>query len=275
MHLIHHAIQSVVDQTYPNWELIIIDDGSTDNTREVVTAYADERIQYHWQENQERSIARNNGFLFSSGDWICFLDSDDVYDKEYLSTLYHNITENDSIVRTRLSFVNEVGKTFFTTENYKGENQQTFVNQNIETLNNFSFRREVLSKYKIFDIPSWEDKDLFTRVLNEYRFKAIDYVSVVQLFHSERSINTFHRNSEIIPKVLERMKYTLSNAQYLTESEKRIIYDSYVYVLIHNAVNDPLSDGWAFMKKHGLLKLRYLIRWGYYTLKRALTNLAK
>lgn len=260
-----------MEQTYAHWELIIIDDGSTDHTRDIVNTYDDDRIQYHWQENQERSVARNNGFQLSSGDWICFLDSDDVYDKEYLSTLYHNITEDDNIVRTRLSFVNEVGKIFFTTENYKGQNQQSFVNQNIETLNNFSFKREVLSKYKIFDIPSWEDKDLFTRILNEYRFKAIDYVSVIQLVHSDRSINTFHKKDKGVAKVLKRMKYTLQNAKHLTDKEKRMAYDSYVYVLIHNSVNDPSYSGWQFMKKHKVLKPRFIMRWGYYTLKKFFT----
>ena len=53
------AIQSVLDQTYSNWELIIVDDGSTDNTKEVCLQYQDPRISYVYQDNAERSAARN------------------------------------------------------------------------------------------------------------------------------------------------------------------------------------------------------------------------
>ena len=76
--LITKAIESVINQTYTNWELIIIDDGSTDNTKSVLENYlSDSRIKYFFQENQERSVARNNGIKRAKGDYICFLDSDD------------------------------------------------------------------------------------------------------------------------------------------------------------------------------------------------------
>ena len=59
--LLPTAINSVIGQEYSNWELIVIDDGSTDNTQMVVKKIDDNRIKYYYQENQERSIARNNG----------------------------------------------------------------------------------------------------------------------------------------------------------------------------------------------------------------------
>ena len=69
---ITNAINSVINQSYKNWELIIIDDGSTDNTAEVVRKIAknDTRIKYHYQKNAERSAARNNGISKALGDWI-------------------------------------------------------------------------------------------------------------------------------------------------------------------------------------------------------------
>ena len=64
-HLISMAIDSVIAQTFENWELIIVDDGSTDNTKELVDNYCsiDKRIRYIYQENAERSAARNNGII--------------------------------------------------------------------------------------------------------------------------------------------------------------------------------------------------------------------
>lgn len=82
--LIHKAIESVVAQTYDNWELLIIDDGSTDNTKEIVSAYLNDKVKYIFQENSERGAARNNGIRHANGDYVFFLDSDDFIEKNYL-----------------------------------------------------------------------------------------------------------------------------------------------------------------------------------------------
>lgn len=93
--LIGKAIQSLLDQSYSNWEMVIIDDGSIDNTREVVESFEDPRIKYHYQDNQERSIARNNGISKATGEFICFLDSDDYYLPEHLATFAEALQKQD------------------------------------------------------------------------------------------------------------------------------------------------------------------------------------
>lgn len=86
------AINSVVAQTYNDWELIIIDDGSTDSTKDFIAPYTkDLRIRYYFQKNQERSAARNNGIDLAKGKFICFLDSDDYYLSNHLSILNDEI----------------------------------------------------------------------------------------------------------------------------------------------------------------------------------------
>ena len=93
--MIFSAIDSVITQSFTNWELIIVDDGSTDNTKEIIDSYiiSDKRIKYFYQENSERSIARNNGISKAKGDWICFLDSDDLYHNNHLITFFNFISE--------------------------------------------------------------------------------------------------------------------------------------------------------------------------------------
>lgn len=78
---ISESIESVIGQTYANWELIIVDDGSTDNTRNVVHSYInqDSRIHYFFQENARQAKARNTGIKNSKGDIIAFLDADDLW----------------------------------------------------------------------------------------------------------------------------------------------------------------------------------------------------
>lgn len=79
-HLIATTIESVRQQTYSNLEILIVDDASKDNTAEVVKAIADSRIRYICNKtNQKASITRNNGVQAATGDYIAFLDSDDVW----------------------------------------------------------------------------------------------------------------------------------------------------------------------------------------------------
>lgn len=73
------TLDSVFAQTYPHWELIIIDDGSTDNTVELLKSYDDPRVKYIYQENQGVSGARNTGIAQCAGDMIALLDSDDIW----------------------------------------------------------------------------------------------------------------------------------------------------------------------------------------------------
>ena len=79
------AIESVLAQTFADWELIVVDDGSTDETAEVVRRYADDRVRYFYQTNQERSRARNNGIARSQGRIVAFLDADDFWLPQYLA----------------------------------------------------------------------------------------------------------------------------------------------------------------------------------------------
>jgi glycosyltransferase involved in cell wall biosynthesis len=74
---IKDSVLSVISQTYTNWELLIINDGSTDNTGEIVKSFADPRIRYFEKENGGVSSARNLGLKEMKGDFFCFLDSDD------------------------------------------------------------------------------------------------------------------------------------------------------------------------------------------------------
>lgn len=73
------AIESVLRQTYTDFELVIVDDGSTDNTASVIGSFDDERIKYHYQSNQDAFNALNSGMALSRGPFISILNSDDVY----------------------------------------------------------------------------------------------------------------------------------------------------------------------------------------------------
>lgn len=84
---IRRCIQSVLDQTYTEWEMIIVDDGSKDDTLDICQSYGDSRIRVLHKENGGVSSARNHGLKFAQGDYIAFIDSDDFIEADYLEHL--------------------------------------------------------------------------------------------------------------------------------------------------------------------------------------------
>lgn len=84
---IRRCIQSVLDQTYTEWEMIIVDDGSKDDTLDICQSYDDSRIRVLHKENGGVSSARNHGLKFAQGDYIAFIDSDDFIEIDYLQHL--------------------------------------------------------------------------------------------------------------------------------------------------------------------------------------------
>jgi glycosyltransferase involved in cell wall biosynthesis len=90
-HYLGEAIQSVLDQTFSDFEAIIVDDGSTDNTRKVAQAITDSRFHYIFQENRGLSGARNTGIKNSQGPYLTFLDSDDLFLPEKLTLLVNEL----------------------------------------------------------------------------------------------------------------------------------------------------------------------------------------
>ncbi|MEX0617011.1 MAG: glycosyltransferase family 2 protein [Candidatus Woykebacteria bacterium] len=95
--MLRRSINSILHQTYPHWELIIVNDGSTDNTEEVVKSYKDKRINYlRNPQRMERAISLNNGMRATKNDWICWLGSDDEFTSCYLESLASAISKHQT-----------------------------------------------------------------------------------------------------------------------------------------------------------------------------------
>lgn len=113
--LLPRAIQSVIDQTFKDWELIIIDDGSTKGIGDDIAGYNDDRIRYYWQDNCGRSDARNKGLSLAEGDYICFLDDDDWFLEIHLGVLHKSILASGS------SVILKTGAKVYEKNTYKNE----------------------------------------------------------------------------------------------------------------------------------------------------------
>lgn len=193
-HLISKAIQSVIDQQYNNWELLIIDDGSNDNTKIVVSTFNDSRITYFHQTNKGRSAARNLGIELAKGDYICFLDSDDYYFINHLQAFYNFILHNN---------LKDVFLCCKTSEDKNGiivpfqddvEPSSNVVEEVL--LNRFGAPRVCISskilKKNPFDTQLWigEDIELWQRIVRKYPFYRTNDNTVAFCIHKERTVTT-------------------------------------------------------------------------------------
>jgi len=192
--LIGKAIESVINQKYENWELLIIDDGSEDKTKQVVEKFVDKRIKYIYQENQERSAARNNGITHSIGEFICFLDSDDYYLPEFLTEFEKAIRENN--YKNAFYFCN--------TYSERGDGVlEKSVAADLTFENNYDFLLtntigtprvclpKVIVKKHLFNlkIKNGEDFELWMRLIGGLDINYVNLYTQVFLDHEGRSIN--------------------------------------------------------------------------------------
>ena len=188
-----YAIESVLKQSYKNWELIIVDDGSTDNTKEVVEKFvkANNSIIYLHQKNKERSAARNNGIKEAKGDFVCFLDSDDIFHKTHLEEFYKLIVKNNFKKGLYFSGVSYVGHST-QKENYDLSHSNNF---EFVLLNTISTPRgcvhNSILKENLFNekIRVGEDMELWMRILNNYPLFYHRNKTVIQIEHPKRSVN--------------------------------------------------------------------------------------
>lgn len=93
---IEDALTSIFAQTYTDFEVIVVDDGSTDNTREIVNTFNDPRLRYVYQKNAGPSVARNTGINLSRSEYIAFLDADDQWEPQFLEQMLAVLEEDPS-----------------------------------------------------------------------------------------------------------------------------------------------------------------------------------
>ena len=180
--LIGEAIESALNQTFDDLEIIIVDDGSTDSTKEVVRRF-DGPIKYIYQENRGRSCARNKGFEISSGDYICFLDSDDVLNPRMLERQVSLLDSNSDLgfVYSDYQFINRAGEILPKPKIYRAHPPRRGRIFRLLIYFDFIFpstvlaRRDCINKAGLFDrsLAAAEDLDWLLRMTSLYE---TDYV---------------------------------------------------------------------------------------------------
>jgi len=185
--LIGYAIDSVINQTYNNWELLIVDDGSTDNTFNVCKTYLNrfENIRYMYHKNKKLPLTLNEGILAASGSYITFLGSDDCYKPEHLELRIKILQENDKIDFIH-GGVEVVGNPYVKDKN----NLSKLIHLNECKIGGTFFIRKssILKLGGFLNIPYSEDSDLFERAEKECKIIKVDFPTYIYNRDTEDSI---------------------------------------------------------------------------------------
>lgn len=243
------AIDSVLAQTYTDYEVIIIDDGSTDNTCEVLKPYTD-RIQYIHQDNAGVSAARNTGIRAAKGKWIAFLDSDDEWLPKKLSIQMRDVQKRPDVCAhiTNVTFNPPNGRpiSLFEVRNFRIHGADGFIierpfqyvlNYEIAVTSSLVVRRDILFDSGLFDtgLSIGEDVDLFLRVALQGPWAGSN-IELLNYYRRKESTISLSRHPrcdqrhlyETIVYVLEKIR----NSPKLSNEEQRLL-------------NHKLS-GWVF-----------------------------
>jgi glycosyltransferase involved in cell wall biosynthesis len=210
------AIQSVLDQTYQNWELLIQDDGSTDETSTIVGHYNDPRIRYLPDPiNKGLAQKRMESLQFATGTYVAILDSDDIWsDVEKLSAQVNYLNKNPlcAVVGTQITLIDASGQQFGTNSYLLDD---TSIRKNILVRNQFAhssvlMRKSILDRtYGYRDFAPSEDLDLFLQLGQYGMFANLSETMLAYRVHKKGASALKSKVIRVVRKVIvaHRQKY--------------------------------------------------------------------
>jgi len=211
------AIDSVLCQTYKDFELIVVDDGSSDNTREIVQAYSDQRIRYLYKKNGGAASALNLGIKNSRGNFIARLDSDDIFLPKKLEIQVESLDVNPDIglVYTQAYNIDSEGnilRLYLKNHTCPQEALKVMRHFLFPPSQSIMFRKSCIDKAGYFDenIPIAEDWDFCIRMARHYKFAYCDKPLVKIRRHSEMITSDKLKCAQAILRVMQKHVETLS-----------------------------------------------------------------
>ncbi|MGA2670059.1 MAG: glycosyltransferase [Dehalococcoidia bacterium] len=260
---ISEAIQSVIDQSFTDFEIIIVDDGSTDNTSEVVKGFKDPRIRYIYQENRGLPAARNSGILASGAEYIALLDSDDkwlpgklelqvkaIESAPQVGVVYCDVYNFDSESGTIIG-------TFFKELPFsppRGRVLSQFIQHYFGHPSTLLIRRNVFAQVGMFDetLRSCEDEDMLFRMASYFEFEVVPLPLLMYRVHAGQ----MSRNRELsfryyIPCLNKALHSPVLNNKMRTDLRKRLSDYKFQYgefLLCRGKVSMGAKEFWGSIK---------------------------
>lgn len=292
---IRRCLDSIISQTFTDWECICIDDGTPDSSGKICDEYAqkDSRFVVIHKENGGVSSARNAGLDVAKGEWICFCDSDDWVEKDYISSWYDFVKDSsyDIVVANvideysdksvpvveKLEEIPHLNIPKFFTQEYRGGLWVTFVKNNLLKQNNIKFGKEIffgedfLFKIECLSVA----KKVFYVNKFTYHYNKFNENSACQKISSKKCLSMLNA----VRKSVETVKNHGLYENYKDSIDYRIVWTKLFYLkslpLFNRKINSIFSDeeknilrknigGGRFSKANQLL-IRLLVKNHYIT----------
>lgn len=242
-HMLKETLDSTFLQTYKNFEIIIIDDGSTDNTEEVIRAINNPKIVYVKKENEERAVARNTGFNLAKGDYITLLDSDDYLYPHHLEEAVNYILNNKypEIIRFDFDVVDSDNHVLQIATMPDNINEK-MIHGNYMGCSGIIIKKEIATRYQFNpnrDLSGSEDYELWMRLAARFKIHTPKKVTCSLHSHEERSVIYNIKQEPLVVRKDLLIQYSFADKvvnKIYGSYKKKFISNSLLYVSLHLAI---------------------------------------
>lgn len=234
---IEACLSSAISQTYKNKEIIVIDDGSTDNTKEKVEPYIErDGIIYYRQDNRGQASAKNKGIELSKGDFIAFLDADDIWENKKIEKQIKLFNKNSiGVVYSKAKYMDENGNIINIKIKNKylqpvsGDVTKNLFYDNFVPFSSSVVRKTCFENFGVFDesIKMSIDWDLWLRISSEYLFDFVDEeLLIYRVGHRGQMSKDMVERERCSEKILKKYVSKYKN-RYKKATIKKALFYSY------------------------------------------------
>ena len=253
------TIQSVLQQENGNFELIIVDDGSTDNTEEIVLSFADSRIKYFKKSNAERAAARNYGVKKAQGHFVTFLDSDDLLKENHLSEAISFLGRHTDVAFFHLGYdvINPDGTIIYSWKALPDPVNDKLVEGNFLSCLGVFVKKEILLQHPFNEdraLSGSEDYELWIRLAARFPIRTLPVVTASLVNHETRSvlqivIASFMKRISLAKEYIE--KDLQVRTTYGSKVKKIFAYLD-LYAALHLAMEGHMVMAWKTLIQSAL-----------------------
>jgi glycosyltransferase involved in cell wall biosynthesis len=240
---IRQAIESVCLQSFTNFEILVIDDGSTDDTEEVVSGIRDSRIKYVKKRNEERAIARNVGARSARGLYVNFFDSDDLLYPHHLQVAFDFISANPNPEIFHLGYdVKTVEGMLMSIVDGIDNINKNIVSGNMLSCNGVFIKRDVICANPFYEdrkLASLEDWELWIRMAAKFKIHSVNKVTSTVVQHDARSVvsSDTDRIKQKVNCFIEQVMNNTVNQHYFNLELKKAKASALTYAALHLAMS--------------------------------------
>jgi len=281
---IARAIRSVLGQSYSDFEIVVVDDGSRDGTGQIVQTFQSQtnKIRYFFQTNAGPSAARNRGIAMAKGEYLAFLDSDDLW---YSFKLAKQLPLFDAdpdlgLVYSWAEVTNPAGKRQFRNSSHAGCCLEQLLSEgNFIATSSAMVRKTVMAQVGGFDesLQGSEDIDLWLRIAGQFKIGCVEDYLMIKCEQTKNSLQNnhammFENQKKVIQRYLDTIHDLHKKRVYLAKYYRRCLPDfydvpgthSYYYEMIrtfpailfefktYRSVLSFIRNYWLYMFSHNL-----------------------